>query len=164
MRDSALKFGWLGMVVLLVDLASKWAANRWLTPQEPWAVMPHFNLTLHYNTGAAFSFLADAGGWQRWLFTLLAVGMVIGLLWWLRRLPSRMSCESAGLWFVIGGALGNLFERLYDGRVTDFFDFYWGDWHYATFNVADVGITLGAVCLIVHEFFGRAKREVGRDG
>ncbi|RMF13755.1 MAG: lipoprotein signal peptidase [Gammaproteobacteria bacterium] len=162
MRDSALKFFWLGLAVLLLDLASKWAANTWLTLHELLPVLPHFNLTLNYNTGAAFSFLADAGGWQRWGFTVLAVVMVAGLLWWLRRLPPRLTCESAGLWLVIGGALGNLVERIYDGRVTDFFDFYWGDWHYATFNVADVGISVGAFCLIVHEFWGRKRQEAGQ--
>lgn len=159
MRNTALRFAWLGLAVLLLDLASKWAANAWLTLHEPLPVLPHFNLTLNYNTGAAFSFLADAGGWQRWGFTVLAIVMVAALLWWLRRLPPRLTCESAGLWLVIGGALGNLVERIYDGRVTDFFDFYWGDWHYATFNVADVGISVGAVCLIVHEFWGRKRQE-----
>ncbi len=160
LRDSALRYWPLALTVLALDLLSKWAANIWLTYGEPLAVLPHFNLTLHYNTGAAFSFLADAGGWQRWAFVALAIVMVVGMLWWLKRLPARLTCESAALWAVIGGASGNLVERLWDGRVTDFFDFYIGSWHYATFNVADVAISLGAFCLLLHEFVLGSRREV----
>lgn len=163
MRESAWRFGWIGLLVLSLDLLSKWAANQWLPHGEPVALLPFFNLTLHYNTGAAFSFLADAGGWQRWGFVVLAVVMVGAMLWWLRRLPSRLTCESGGLWLIIGGALGNLIERLWDGRVTDFFDFYIGSWHYPTFNMADVGITVGAFCLIWQEFVLRPRQQRERE-
>ena len=159
MHNSALKYWWLGMAALVLDLLSKWAANTYLTFMQPVAVLPHFNLMLNYNTGAAFSFLADAGGWQRWAFVVLGVVMVAGMLWWLRKLPPRLNCESGALWLVIGGALGNLVERLLDGRVTDFFDFYWGSWHYATFNVADVAISVGAFCLILQEFVLKKRTE-----
>ncbi len=159
MRDSALRYWPLALLVVALDLLSKWAANAFLTYAEPVAVLPHFNLTLHYNTGAAFSFLADAGGWQRWAFAALAVAMVTGMVWWLKKLPPRLGCEALGLHLVIGGALGNLLERLWDGRVTDFFDFYIGSWHYATFNVADVAISLGAFCLILQEFVLKPRKE-----
>ncbi|HIQ40061.1 MAG TPA: lipoprotein signal peptidase [Sulfurivirga caldicuralii] len=159
LRNSALRYWPLAVAVLVLDLLSKWAANAYLDYGQPLAVLPHFNLTLHYNTGAAFSFLADAGGWQRWAFSLLALVMIAVMLWWLHRLPPRLNCEALGLHLVIGGAAGNLLERLWDGRVTDFFDFYIGSWHYATFNGADVAITLGAVCLVVHEFILRPRQE-----
>jgi signal peptidase II len=159
LRDSALRYWPLAMGVLALDLLSKWAANVWLPYGEPVPVVPFFNLTLHFNTGAAFSFLADAGGWQRWAFALLAVVMIGVMVWWLRRLPPQLDCEVAGLHLIIAGALGNLLERLWDGRGTDFFDFYIGSWHYATFNVADVAITLGAFCLILHEFILKPRQD-----
>ncbi len=160
MRDSGWRFWPLALAVLALDALSKWAANLWLEFGRPLAVLPHFNLTLNYNTGAAFSFLADAGGWQRWFFIGLALAMVAGMLWWLRRLPPRLGCETAGLWLIVGGALGNLIERLLWGRVTDFFDFYIGHWHYATFNVADVAISLGAACLLWQEFVLNRRRSI----
>ena len=116
-------------------------------------LLPFFNFTYVRNYGAAFSFLSEAGGWQRWLFTLVAVGFSTLLTVWLRK-------QSASLWklnlaytLVIGGALGNLIDRLMHGFVVDFIDFYWGKSHYPAFNIADSAIFIGAVLIIWDSFF-----------
>ena len=119
------------------------------------AVITHFNLTLVYNTGAAFSFLADAGGWQRWFFVLLAIGVSALLLVWLYRLERDQHWLAAALALVLGGAVGNLVDRILHGHVIDFIDLYAGGWHWPAFNVADSAITVGAVMLIIDAVFNK---------
>jgi signal peptidase II len=157
--QTGLRYLWLAGLVLVLDQLTKVLAVSYLTFGESLAVMPHFNLTLVYNYGAAFSFLADMGGWQRWFFVILAVGISLGLVFWLSKLKAKPTFEVIGLQLILAGAIGNLIDRVLFGRVTDFFDFYYGNWHYATFNIADVGITLGAAMLIIYEFFLRPKDE-----
>jgi signal peptidase II len=157
--QTGLRYLWLAGLVLVLDQLTKFLAVSYLTFGEPLAVMPHFNLTLVYNYGAAFSFLADMGGWQRWFFVLLAVGISVGLMFWLSKLKSKLTFEVIGLQLILAGAVGNLIDRVLFGRVTDFLDFYYGSWHYATFNIADVGITLGAAMLIIYEFFLRPREQ-----
>ena len=128
-----------------------WAVDS-LVLGEPVAVMPYLNWTLVYNYGAAFSFLADQDGWQRWFFAILALVISAVLLFWLSRLPKKLTLETIGINMVLGGAIGNVIDRVTEGRVTDFIDFYIGTWHYATFNIADVGIVVGAGMLILSEF------------
>lgn len=128
-----------------------WAVDS-LVLGEPVAVMPYLNWTLAYNYGAAFSFLADQDGWQRWFFAILALVISAVLLFWLSRLPKKLTLETIGINMVLGGAIGNVIDRVTEGRVTDFIDFYIGTWHYATFNIADVGIVVGAGMLILSEF------------
>mgnify|MGYP005750377741 FL=1 len=156
-RQTGLRFIWLALLVLVLDHITKFMAVEYLTLGEPLAVMPHFNLTLVYNYGAAFSFLADMGGWQRWFFAVLAIAVSAGLVVWLSRLPAKPTFEVIGLHLILAGAIGNLIDRVLFGKVTDFLDFYYGSWHYATFNIADVGITVGAAMLIIYEFFLRPK-------
>lgn len=160
MASTALKTLWIAVLVILVDHITKYLAVTNLTFGEPVPVMDHLNWTLAYNYGAAFSFLADSSGWQRWFFVGLAFAMTAFMLWWLKKLPAKVTMETVALNLVIGGAIGNVIDRILEGRVTDFIDFYIGTWHYATFNIADIGITLGAVLLIVHELFFR-KEEKG---
>ena len=120
-------------------------------------MVPFVNLTLTHNTGAAFSLLHRAGGWQRWLFAALAVVVSIAIVIWLKRLPRNARWTAAGLALVLGGALGNLWDRLAHGYVVDFIDFYYGEWHWPAFNVADSAITLGAVMLVAEVVFARSR-------
>jgi signal peptidase II len=145
--------GWLlgAMVIILIDQLTKIMTVRAFTLGERKAVIPgFFDLTLAYNKGAAFSFLANAGGWQRWFFTvfgLAAAGFIIWLL--LRHGGQRLFCTALTL--IMGGAVGNVIDRIYRGQVVDFLLVYQGSWFFPAFNVADSAITIGAVLLIVDE-------------
>ena len=162
-HSTALKTVWLAIFVIVWDQLTKMLAVNSLSFGEPMAVMPHLNWTLAYNYGAAFSFLADMGGWQRWFFTGLALVISAVLLFWLSKLPNKLTFEVWGINLVLGGAIGNAIDRVLEGRVTDFIDFYIGTWHYATFNVADMAITVGAAMLIFAEFFLKPKAEKSHD-
>lgn len=151
LNSTAVKTLWLAVLIIIFDQLTKFWAVENLVFAEPVAVMPNLNWTLIYNYGAAFSFLADMGGWQRWFFTALALGVTLILTFWLKKLPNTLNSETIGINLVLGGAIGNVIDRVIEGRVTDFIDFYIGNWHYATFNVADIAITLGAGLLIVSE-------------
>ena len=144
-----LRWLWLSLLVILLDQASKLWVESVFSYRELLPVMPYFNLTLVYNEGAAFSFLSDAGGWQRWFFAGLALVVSLVLAVWMSRLQRREWLLAAGLALVIGGALGNLIDRLAYGHVIDFLDMYYGDWHWPAFNLADSAITLGVVLLLL---------------
>ncbi len=150
---SALRWLWLTLLVLVVDLGSKALADSLLNYASPVPLLPVFDLTLLYNTGAAFSFLASAGGWQRWLFVAIAVGMSAFLLHWMWRTPRSQRCLGIGLALVLGGALGNLFDRSVHGHVIDFISLHWANHYFPAFNIADCAITLGTVLLLVDMFF-----------
>ncbi|TDB01733.1 signal peptidase II [Halomonas marinisediminis] len=158
-----LRWLWLALAVVVLDLATKYAASAWLPFARPVEVLPFFNLTLLHNTGAAFSFLASHPGWQRWLFATIAVGASIGLTLWMRRLKRDETLLAASLAMIIGGALGNLYDRLVHGYVVDFLSFHAAGWYYPAFNVADIGITLGAIGLIWESVFGEKRRARHRD-
>jgi len=144
-----LKWLWVSVVVVALDQASKVWASAALQFQEPVAVMPYFNLTLMHNYGAAFSFLSTAGGWQRWFFAAIALVISTAIILWLRKLKPQQHWEAISLALVLGGALGNLWDRLTLGFVVDFFDVYYGLHHWPAFNIADSAITVGAVMLII---------------
>lgn len=146
---------WLcaSILVIIADRLSKMWALEHLELHQPVAVMPGFNLTLAFNTGSAFSFLASAGAWHHYFFVLLAIIIAIILLIWLMRLSSQEKMISFSLSLLIGGALGNLWDRLQYGQVVDFVDWYYKDYHFATFNIADVAITLAAIGLLIHHLF-----------
>ncbi len=149
---------WLALsaIVIALDQLTKQIALSLLEPYAPHSVIPGFlNWTLAFNTGAAFSFLHDAGGWQRWLFSALALVVSIVLIVWLRRLPRGDWRTALPLALVIGGALGNLVDRVRLGRVTDFIEVYHEQWSWPAFNVADSAISVGAVLLIVFGLGGR---------
>jgi signal peptidase II len=153
--------GWtiLSIIIVALDqLTKSWASTN-LEYAVPQAVMPFFNLTLLHNTGAAFSFLADAGGWQRWFFSGLAVVVSVVLLVWLARLPARRYTLAIALALVLGGALGNVWDRLMNGYVVDFIDIYYQSWHWPAFNIADMAISLGAILLIVDAIFYHEDKE-----
>ena len=153
LRASALPSLWLALIWVVADQVTKVWAETHLMVGEPVAVWPHLNWTLAYNYGAAFSFLADHDGWQTWFFSILALVVSVALIIWLARLPRGWSTEVVGLNLILGGAIGNVIDRIQAGRVTDFIDFYIGSWHYATFNIADIAISLGAFLLILSEFW-----------
>ncbi len=119
---------------------------------QPVPVIPFLNLTLTHNTGAAFSFLSDAGGWQRWFFAGLTIVVSIIIVVWLTRLKPGQRWLPVSLSLVLGGALGNLWDRLAIGAVVDFIDVYYGTWHWPAFNLADSAICVGAVMLVVSTF------------
>jgi signal peptidase II len=158
--STALKTLWIALLVIVIDQVTKYVAVTNLIFGEPVSVMDHLNWTLAYNYGAAFSFLADMGGWQRWFFVVLAFTMTAFMLWWLKKLPAHISTEVMALNLVIGGAIGNVIDRILHGRVTDFIDFYIGTWHYATFNIADIAIFIGAALLVYSELFRSKKTNV----
>src|SRR5512147_1459323 len=132
-----LKWLWLSGLVIALDQVSKWLAEQFLLPGQPVPVLPFFNLTLLYNTGAAFSFLAQAGGWQRWFFLLLSLIISVALVIWIGRLQRGQTLLAIALSLILGGAVGNLVDRILHGQVIDFLDFYYATWHWPAFNVAD---------------------------
>lgn len=150
-RNLQRTLGWLGLslLVIAVDLWTKSIAVDHLQLYQPVPVVPHLNMMLAHNEGAAFSFLADAGGWQRWFFAGIAVVITTIMTTWIWRLRPAQRWLACALALVIGGALGNLHDRVTLGYVVDFIDFYWGDWHFPAFNIADSAITVGAVMLVI---------------
>lgn len=145
---NALPWLWLSLALLLADQLSKQLALATLELHQPVPVLPFLNWTLVYNPGAAFSFLSDAGGWQRWFFTVLAL-MVSGLLvYWLSQTPRRQAWLAVPYALILSGALGNAIDRLRFGHVVDFIDLHWQGWHWPAFNIADSAISIGAVMLI----------------
>ena len=153
-----LRWLWLSIVVLAVDQLTKWAALAGLSYAHPVEVLPFFDLTLLYNTGAAFSFLADHDGWQRWFFVFLAGVITAALLAWLVFVAIRDWRVKAGITAVIGGAIGNVIDRVAYGHVVDFLDFHVAGWHWPAFNIADAAITIGVALIIWAEL-----RPAGRE-
>jgi signal peptidase II len=162
-RSSSLRAGgaiWLLLSVLVIglDQLTKAIVLQALEPYVPHAVVPGFlNWTLAFNTGAAFSFLADQDGWQRWIFASLAVVVSFVLTRWLVHTPRGDWRTALPLALVIGGALGNLLDRLRAGHVTDFIQVYYRDWAFPSFNVADSAISVGAVLLVWFGLFAARK-------
>ncbi|WP_267224010.1 signal peptidase II [Dyella silvae] len=159
-KPNALSWLLLSIAVIVLDQLSKWWALAALQPAGmPHAVIPGFlNWTLAFNKGAAFSFLADNTGWQRWFFVVLAVVISAVLMVWLSRTHRRDWKTAMPLGLIVGGALGNLIDRLHAAQVTDFIQVYYQEWSYPVFNLADCGITVGAVMLVVFGMFqGQAK-------
>lgn len=148
---------WLSVAVVVLDQITKALADTQLVLYEPVPLIPMLNLTLMYNTGAAFSFLSGAGEWARWMFVLLAVVISLVIFRWLRQLEPGENWTAAGLSLILGGAVGNLIDRVSMGYVVDFIDVYYGQWHWPAFNIADSAITVGVVILIVHGLFGGRK-------
>ena len=158
---------WLALaaVVLIVDQMSKYAAEAYLSLHVPVAIFPGLNLTLTYNPGAAFSFLSEAGGWQRWLFSGIAVAASVAIVVWLHRLPKSDRLTACSLALVLGGAIGNLWDRLAPSRgmVVDFIDVYAGRWHWPAFNVADSAIVLGVIIMLATVFLTPEGERVSSD-
>ena len=152
-----LKWLWLSLTIILLDQAAKQLAEAFLPPHRAVEVLPFLDWYLTYNTGAAFSFLAGAGGWQRWLFTAIAIVISGVILQWLRKLPDDETVTAASLSLILGGAIGNLIDRLYLGHVIDYIQVWLGSYPWPAFNIADAAISVGAVMLIFSSFAGAGK-------
>ena len=154
-------FAWLLMscVIVVLDLWTKELASESLTLYRPVELTSWLNMTLAHNYGAAFSFLSDAGGWQRWLFTGLASVVTVVLIVWLLRLPTSEKLTGAALGLIIGGAVGNLIDRIINGYVVDFIDVYYKTWHWPAFNVADSAITCGVILLLLDGLFLSTRKD-----
>ena len=155
MFRNKMAFAWLLMsvVIVVLDMWTKGLATESLSLYRPVELTSWLNMTLAHNYGAAFSFLSDAGGWQRWLFTGLASVVTLVLIVWLLRLPARDKLTAAALCLIIGGAVGNLIDRIINGYVVDFIDVYYLDWHWPAFNLADSAITGGVILLLLDGLF-----------
>lgn len=152
---SGLSFLWLSAVTFLLDLGSKYLVVKNFDLYESINILPVFNLTYVRNYGAAFSFLADHDGWQKYFFIVLAISISLMLLYFLAKNSATQKLQNSAYALIIGGALGNMADRSYHGFVVDFFDFYWDIYHYPVFNVADIAISIGAGLLILDAFKNR---------
>ena len=147
---SNLRWLWLSLAVIVVDQVTKHRILATFRPGEDLPLTSFASLVLAFNKGAAFSFLAGETGWQRWMFAVIAIAACAAMIWFMRR--GGRSLFHAGLALIIGGALGNLYDRLMLGHVVDFLLFHYRDWYYPAFNVADSAITIGAGALILDSF------------
>ena len=156
-----LKWLWLTLLIIILDLSTKAVVSQNFSLYETLPVIPGwFNLTLAHNSGAAFSFLADESGWQRWFFAIIAFVVSTVIFFWIKRLKAHERWVAISLALVLGGALGNLWDRLTLGYVVDFLDFYYqsnaqAPMHWPAFNVADMAISIGAFMLIMDALFSK---------
>ncbi|MFV0450257.1 MAG: signal peptidase II [Vibrio sp.] len=159
LKQSGVRWLWLALLVFVADIGIKLVVMNgmgygWESRIE---ILPFFNLLYVHNYGAAFSFLSDQAGWQRWFFTAIAF-VVTGLLaFWMRRLPVSDKWNNIAYALIIGGAVGNVFDRVVHGFVVDYLDFYWGNYHWPAFNLADSAICIGAAMIILDSFRGSKK-------
>lgn len=152
---------WLSAVVLVLDQATKRLVDTSMQLYQTIELIPSFQLTYMRNQGAAFSFLSGAGGWQRWFFIGLALLASVFICFWLKRLARTQRWEAVAWALVLGGALGNLIDRILYGYVIDFLDVYYGDWHWPAFNIADSAITVGVVMLLFDSFRPSHRQQAG---
>ena len=152
-------------VVVILDQWTKALALAHLEYGQPVKLLPVLNMTLQYNTGAAFSFLSDAGGWQRWFFSAVAIVVSLGICVWLARLPREEKLLALSLSLILGGAIGNLWDRLLLGHVVDFISVHYQRWYFPTFNVADSAVTVGAILMILDAILqGRDVKQESQTG
>lgn len=156
---TGLSFLWLSALAFLLDIGSKYLVVKNFDLYESVNILPIFNLTYVRNHGAAFSFLANHDGWQQYFFVSLAVLVSVVLIYFLAKNSAVQKLQNSAYALIIGGALGNMADRLYHGFVVDFFDFYWDIHHYPVFNVADIAICIGAGLLLLDAFKNKEKQE-----
>ena len=160
-KSSSSMLPWLGLalILLMADQFTKVLILGYYRLGDATTVTSFFNIVRVHNSGAAFSFLASAGGWQRWLFTAIGVAAALFIVWMLKSHPGQ-KLFSFALACILGGAVGNVIDRTLHGYVVDFLDFHYAGWHFPAFNIADAAISIGAVCLILDELL-RVKRAKG---
>jgi len=156
--STGLRWLWLAVAVLAIDLGSKYLVLQHFMLGETLPLFPSLNLHYARNYGAAFSFLADKEGWQRWFFAGIAIAICVVLMVMMYRGKASDKLNNIAYALIIGGALGNLFDRLWHGFVVDMIDFYVGDWHFATFNLADTAICIGAALIVLEGFIIPSKK------
>ncbi|MFY8325465.1 signal peptidase II [Pseudoalteromonas sp. ZZD1] len=158
-QKSGLVWLWLSLLLLVADFASKTLVVNTMNLRDSIDILPFFNLTYVHNYGAAFSFLSDESGWQRWFLSLIAITISGLLIWWLKRLPASNKILCGAYSLVLAGAIGNLYDRMYYGYVIDFLHFYYENWHFPAFNIADSAICIGAALLLFDAFTGESPKE-----
>ena len=156
LQKQNLSWIWIPLFVILIDRVSKYFVAKYLILNQSINIFPSLNLFYTLNKGAAFSFLNQASGWQIWLFAGVAIGVSLFIIEWLLRIDKNRVWQSVSLALILGGTLGNLFDRLYYGYVTDFIDVYFAVHHWPSFNIADSAICIGAVMLIIDVIFKKA--------
>lgn len=157
LSQSAIRWIWISIIVIVLDQITKYLIKQNLALGQVIPILPFFNLTLSYNMGASFGFLGAAGAWTAWLFGGFALVISILIVSWMRRVEKNHYWLSIALALILGGALGNLIDRLHQSYVTDFIQIYYGHWYWPTFNVADSAITVGAIMLGVELLFKSKK-------
>lgn len=150
---------WLSVLLVVIDQVVKFVVVENIQPYTEHLVFPGFKLTLAYNTGAAFSLLNSQSGWQVWLFSAIAIVICIGIVVWLQRLKASQAWVCVALALILGGALGNLVDRLTLGYVIDYFLLYAGRWYWPAFNVADSAVCVGAVMLVIDMILKKKQRK-----
>jgi len=164
-----MKWLWLSVIIVALDQLTKYIAEAELILHKSLAIFPSLNFTLMYNRGAAFSFLSDAGGWQRILFVSLSTGVSIFLFIWLKQITKdehqkHNQLIQIAIAFILGGAVGNLIDRALTGEVVDFIQVYYSSYYFPTFNIADSAITVGAALLILDMFLESRRKHTTEDG
>ena len=157
MHDSSLRLLWISFVVVALDQIAKQVAQQSLPLHQLVSVMPGFDWYLTNNKGAAFSFLADAGGWQRWFFTITTIVISAVILFWIKQVPRQEKITAVSLCLILGGAIGNLIDRIYLGYVIDYIQVWLGNYPWPAFNIADASIFVGATILILSSFIDTEK-------
>ena len=153
MPDSQLRRLWISLLIIGLDQITKLIAEDQLPLHRAINVFPYFDWYLTYNTGAAFSFLAEAGGWQRWFFAITSIVISVVIIVWIKNLEKDDHLTAISLCLILGGAIGNLIDRIYLGHVIDYIQVWLGTYPWPAFNIADAAISIGAVTLIVSSFF-----------
>lgn len=164
MPDSQLRHLWISAVIIGLDQVTKLIAESQLPLHQAVNVLPYFDWYLTYNKGAAFSFLADAGGWQRWFFTIASIVISAVIIVWIKKLEKNDNLTAISLCMILGGAIGNLIDRIYLGQVIDYIQVWLGTYPWPAFNIADAAISVGAAILIISSFVNPQKSaEAGKD-
>ncbi|WP_371186366.1 signal peptidase II [Thalassotalea maritima] len=162
-KETGLRWLWLALLLLIIDQVTKHWVAATFNYREVIEVMPFFNLTYVHNPGAAFSWLADQSGWQRWFLSAVAIVVSVMLIIWMRKTPKQQALISIAFALILSGAIGNVIDRLMFGYVIDFLDFYIGNKHWPAFNVADSAIFVGAA-LMIYDAFTNNEQSDNRTG
>lgn len=158
LKTTGLKFLILSLILIVADQATKiWIINSLALYQDV-NVLPIFDITHVRNYGAAFSFLSDAGGWQRYFFTIIAIVISVLLIFWMYQTPTQQKLLLTSYALILSGAIGNVMDRINYGYVVDFLHFYYQNWHFPAFNVADIAISIGAFLMILDVYFDHKKQ------
>jgi len=157
--DTGFRFLWISLIVIVFDQWSKYAIVDAMDLYQSIQILPFFNLTYVHNYGAAFSILYDAGGWQRYFLSAIAIVVSGIILWWLKQTTKEQVLLPVAFSFILGGAIGNVADRILHGYVIDFLDFYYQSYHWPAFNVADSAIFIGAGLLIIDMFVNKETKD-----
>lgn len=158
-KDTGLRFVWISVIIFVLDQITKYAIVDSMSLYESNQILPFFNLTYVHNYGAAFSILHDQDGWQRYFLSAVAIIVSAVILWWLKSASKQQILLPVAFSFILGGAIGNVFDRLAHGYVIDFLDFYYHTYHWPAFNVADSAIFIGAFLLIIDIFKNKEEHD-----